>query len=203
MTVDELKRLFGFTEDQELAPIFDLKDRSTVSKWRKNGAVPASIEKKTREMLGDKHVTLSGYTTRPPEAIDVPPHTKTIPIISWAQAGTDGFFEDAYEVGGGIGRLNWFDDIRDDNAYALVIRGDSMIPRYDPGDYVIVSPAAGVKSGDYAIVKLRDGQVLAKQVKSRNGEFVLSSVNPAYDDLYVPAADVVFTHKIVGTRPGG
>ena len=142
-------------------------------------------------------------SNRPSDALDIPPHTRTIPIISWAQAGTDGFFEDSYAVGSGIGRLNWFDDMRDEGAYALVIRGDSMIPRYDPGDYVIVSPSAGVKSGDYAIVKLRDGQVMAKQVTARNSHFILHSVNLDYEDITVAAEEVVFTHKIVGTRPGG
>lgn len=130
-------------------------------------------------------------------------NTRPIPIISWAQAGTNGFFEDCYPVGyGGIGTINWFADLRDDNAYALQIRGDSMLKRYYPGDYVIVSPSAGVSVGDFAIVKLVDGQVLCKEVTARNSHFILSSVNPAYEDVTVAKEDVVFVHKIIGSKSG-
>ena len=136
----------------------------------------------------------------PLEAPDLLGKIRPIPIISWAQAGTDGFFEDSYPVGCGIGSLSWFDDLRDNNAYALQIRGDSMIDRYYPGDYVVVSPAAGVQSGDYAVIKLKDGQVMVKKVKSKNGEFILSSSNPEYDDLFVSKEDVLFTHRIIGSK---
>ncbi|MEI6207341.1 MAG: S24 family peptidase [Desulfuromonadales bacterium] len=176
------------------------------STWLETGTGEMFVQ--SHEIIGSGGAVAGGTAqieqqSTPVEAPGVLGKVRQIPIISWAQAGTDGFFEDAYAVGSGIGTLNWFDDLKDNNAYALMIRGDSMSPRYDPGDYVIISPAAGVKTGDYAVVKLTDGQVMAKKVTLRNGDFVLSSVNKEYDDLFVAKKDVVFTHKIVGTRPGG
>lgn len=51
LTVDDLKRMYGVKEDQELAPIFGRK-KGAVSAWRANG-VPASIEMKAREQKGN------------------------------------------------------------------------------------------------------------------------------------------------------
>jgi phage repressor protein C with HTH and peptisase S24 domain len=43
----------------------------------------------------------------------------------------------------------------DPEAYAVEIVGDSMAPRYEPGERVFVSPKAAVRVGDDVIVQLR------------------------------------------------
>lgn len=140
---------------------------------------------------------------RPEGAFDVPTMTRRIPIISWAQAGADGFFEDSYPVGCGFGYITWFDDLKDENAYALIIAGESMSPKYEPGDIIILSPNAGTITGDYAVVRLRDGQVMAKKIKNKNSHFVLSSLNPEFEDIVCQKEEIKFIHKIVGTRQRG
>lgn len=44
----------------------------------------------------------------------------------------------------------------DDSAYAVEIVGDSMAPRFEPGERVFVSPKAAVRPGDDVIVQLTD-----------------------------------------------
>lgn len=44
---------------------------------------------------------------------------------------------------------------RDNEAYAVEIVGDSMVPRYEPGERVFVSPRAAVRPGDDVIVQLK------------------------------------------------
>jgi len=51
-SVDDLKRLFGVREDQELADIFK-RSPGAVSNWRKTG-VPASIERRADELLKER-----------------------------------------------------------------------------------------------------------------------------------------------------
>ena len=66
----------------------------------------------------------------------------------YAQAGRDGFFDDAgYPTGTGWDAID-FPNVGDPNAYALEISGDSMEPVYRDGDIIIVSPAANVRRGD-------------------------------------------------------
>jgi phage repressor protein C with HTH and peptisase S24 domain len=138
---------------------------------------------------------------RPEGAYDIPRPSSKIPIISWAQAGPGGYYEDAYVSG--FGDINRPYDVNDQNAYALIISGDSMSPKFEPGDIVIVSPAAGVQTGDYAVIKLVDGQVLAKRVKAKNGRYVLESVNPDYGIIDCPAEEVLFMHRIVWVKQRG
>ena len=72
----------------------------------------------------------------------------TIPVIGHAQAGGNGYFDDAgYPVGAGWDEVA-FPDLGDPNAYALEIAGDSMEPVYRDGDIVVVSPAASLRRGD-------------------------------------------------------
>jgi phage repressor protein C with HTH and peptisase S24 domain len=140
---------------------------------------------------------------RPTDGFDIPQSARRIPIISWAQAGTDGFFEDSHFVGSGFADINCPHDVTDPNAYALIISGDSMSPKYDPGDIVVVSPAAGVQTGDFAIVRLVDGQVLAKKIKEKNGSFILLSINNDFPELTVPRENVISLHRIVWVKQRG
>lgn len=193
MTVDDLKEMFSVKDDQDLCPVFDRK-KAAISGWRKTG-VPASIERKAKRLLEKQG-------SKPPGAFDIPPPTGKIPIISWAQAGPDGFFEDAFPSGSGFADINRPYDVTDPNAYALIISGDSMVPKFEPGDVILVSPNMGVRTGDYAVVRLKDGTVAAKRVRAKNSHFILESTNPEYPPVECPAEDVVFLHRIVWVKQG-
>ena len=83
---------------------------------------------------------------------------RNIPLIGLAQAGADGYFDDAgYPTGGGWDEIP-FPDLGDPHAYALEISGDSMEPAYRDGDIVIISPSAGVRRGDRVVVKTLAGE---------------------------------------------
>ena len=158
--------------------------------------------------MTDNGLEKSKYTTptnnqRPDGAFDIPPSTSQVPIISWAQAGQDGYFEDAYPPGAGFGYINRPYDVSDANAYALIISGDSMAPKFEAGDVVIISPAATVMTGDYAVVRLRSGEVAAKRVKEKNSHYVLESINPDYPLRECQKEDVVFMHRIVWVKQRG
>jgi hypothetical protein len=51
--LDDFKRVFGFTEDQQVADLLG-KHQTTVSKWRVSGEIPAKAEKEMRELLAQK-----------------------------------------------------------------------------------------------------------------------------------------------------
>ncbi|KCZ54859.1 DNA-binding protein [Hyphomonas beringensis] len=103
------------------------------------------------------------------------------PLIGFAQAGQDGFFDDAgFPVGGGWEEVR-FPGLGTESVYALEISGDSMEPAYRAGDRIIVAPAAEVKPGDRVVAKTVDGEVMAKVLARKNTRTVeLASLNPAY-----------------------
>ena len=106
---------------------------------------------------------------------------RRIPLIGFAQAGGDGFFDDGgYPVGGGWDEVT-LPEIGDPNAYALEISGDSMEPVFRDGDMVIVSPAAPIRRGDRVVVRTQRGEVMTKQLARRSARRIeLRSLNPAH-----------------------
>jgi len=118
-----------------------------------------------------------------------------IPLIGLTQAGSGGFFDDGgFPVGGGWDYLAP-PPLSEENAYALEMAGDSMMPLYRPGDRLIVSPAAQIVKGDRVIVKTTDGEVMAKILCKRGSKTVeLASLNP---DLVFPLKRIAFMHRII------
>lgn len=123
---------------------------------------------------------------------------RAIPLIGFAKAGGGGYFDDAgFPVGGSWEEIV-FPDVKDEHAYALEISGDSMMPLYRDGDIVVVSPAAPVRRGDRVIVKTREGEVLAKELKRRTSKTVeLRSLNPEHDDRVLHESEVAFVARVL------
>ena len=96
--------------------------------------------------------------------------TQRIPVIGFAQAGDNGYFDDAgYPTGSGWEEIV-FPDIGDPNAYALMVSGDSMEPLYRDGDRIIISPVANIRGGDRVIVKTGKGEIMAKELVRRTAQ---------------------------------
>lgn len=185
-----------------IGDVLPFMDKGISRAWLDSGEGPMFLAE-TEAYRSKIQEGLAGGVPRPEVAFDVPQASRRIPVISWAQAGVEGFFVDSHVVGGGFTDISCPYDVSDPSAYALEISGDSMSPKYEDGDYVVVSPARGVQIGNDAIVKLRDGQVMAKRIKAKNGEFVLSSLNPSYEDLHYKAENILFMHRIVWVKPRG
>ncbi len=123
---------------------------------------------------------------------------RRIPLIGLAQAGGEGYFDDAgYPVGGAWDEVS-LPDIADANAYALEISGDSMEPVFRDGDTVIVSPNAPVRRGDRVVVRTAAGEVMAKQLTRKSARKVeLKSLNPAHPDYSFDLSEIEWMHRIV------
>ena len=121
-----------------------------------------------------------------------------IPLIGFAQAGADGFFDDAgYPVGGSWDEVP-FPDVGDPHAFALEISGNSMEPVFRDGDTVIVSPDSSIRRGDRVVVKTTDGEILAKQLRRQTARKVeLQSINNEHDDRVIGAESLEWIARIV------
>ncbi|MBI5120028.1 MAG: helix-turn-helix transcriptional regulator [Rhodospirillales bacterium] len=133
--------------------------------------------------------------------IDNPDETgavQRIPLIGLAQAGSDGYFDDAgYPTGAGWDEIP-FPEMGDSRAYALEISGNSMEPLYREGDTIIVSPAAQVRRADRVVVKTTEGEVMVKQLLRRTAKFVdLQSINSEHPNRTFPVEEVVLIHRVV------
>lgn len=87
--------------------------------------------------------------------------------------------------------------------YAIYFHGESMMPRFEPGEVGIVDPQRPAGPGDYVLVQLTDGEeeavisVLVKRLVRLNArELVLQQFNPPAT-FTVPRSRVARVHRIL------
>ncbi len=158
---------------------------STESISRVLNATGASVEEFTALMEG-VYIQDAAYNRRP------------VPLIGFAQAGSGGFFDD----GGFPSGVGWdevsFPNIQDDNAYALEVSGESMLPLYRNGDIIIVSPSAQSRRGDRVVLRTREGEVMAKILgRQTNKTIELLSLNPEHEDRIFDTREVEWLARIL------
>ena len=119
-------------------------------------------------------------------------------MLGMAQAGQDGFFDDAgLPVGDGWEQTDL--PRPRETLLSLRVTGDSMAPVYREGDCIIVDrEASDVRKGDRVVVRTTGGETLAKEVTGLTARTVtLASVNPAYEPRVVPRKDIVWMGRIL------
>ena len=137
----------------------------------------------------DTFVQLIGDTART---------VQSVPLLSFAQAGAGGYFDDiGYPTGKGWDEVA-LPSANDEHAYALEISGDQMKPAYRDGDVIVVSPGTPIRRGDRVVVKTKAGEVMVKELKRRTAKTLeLQSLNPNHVDRTLAAADVDWIARIV------
>lgn len=123
---------------------------------------------------------------------------QAVPLIGFAEAGVGGYFDDGgFPVGKGWDEIP-FPAVADEHAYALEISGDSMQPAYRYGTVIIVSPSAPIRRGDRVVVKTKEGEVIAKELKRKTAKTLeLKSLNPEHSDRTLATEDVLWVARIV------
>ncbi|WP_431304910.1 S24 family peptidase [Sediminicoccus sp. BL-A-41-H5] len=179
----------AFNPSKRIGPDGRARWPSTESVAKVLGATGAGIEAFAALVSGQAALPSLSRGPRP---------TRRIPLIGLAQAGGEGFFDDAgFPVGGSWDEIS-LPEISDPNAYALEISGDSMEPVFRDGDVVIVSPASPVRRGDRVVVRTRLGEVMAKELKRQSAKRIeLGSLNPAHPDYSFDLPDIAWLHRIL------
>lgn len=90
--------------------------------------------------------------------------TNAVPVINRVSAGYPRDFTDLSYPKGVADEYVSCPELRDQDAFAARVHGDSMMPKYRQGDIVIFSPSASPKSGDDCFVRFEDGQTTFKRV---------------------------------------
>lgn len=131
-------------------------------------------------------------------AQDAPVRNPTTPLLGLAQAGRDGFFDEAgLPTGDGWEQTDL--PTAAPGLFSLLISGDSMAPLYRPGDRVLVDrERTDIRRGDRVVVRTRDGETMAKEVSVvSTGSVTLTSINPAYPDRALRRAEIDWMARIL------
>jgi phage repressor protein C with HTH and peptisase S24 domain len=63
---------------------------------------------------------------------------------------------------------------------------------------ILVSPSAAIRRGDRVVVKTRDGEVMAKELKRRTPSAIeLRSLNAEHEDRTLAAEDVLWMARVL------
>lgn len=115
-----------------------------------------------------------------------------VPVIGEAVLGVDGSV-DMIEFRAGWLRI--YSGDRD--AYGLKVKGDSMWPRIQSGEYVVIEPNTPVHAGDEVFVRTKDGHNMIKIMnKTRDGDYQFSSVNSDHRPVTLSAEQVEKMHFV-------
>lgn len=127
---------------------------------------------------------------------------RLVPVIGFAQAGLDGYFdEDGYPAGDGWNTVSFpgaHQAANEDHTYAIEVSGNSMEPLYREGDFLIVSPSAHIRRGDRVVVKTTGGEVLTKELARQTaGRIELKSLNPHYEDRSLRQNEIQWMARVI------
>ncbi|MEQ4665933.1 XRE family transcriptional regulator [Providencia rettgeri] len=116
----------------------------------------------------------------------------TVKVIGEAILGIDGAVDMMEEHNG------WLKIYSDDkDAYGLKVKGDSMWPRIQSGEYVVVEPNTGVRSGDEVFVRTFEGRNMIKIFnKTRDGDYQFTSINNAHKPITLDPSQVDKMHYV-------
>ena len=126
------------------------------------------------------------------------PHTgiRAIPVRSWAQAGVGLDFEEL--------PLDWekrvATDCPDERAFAVEIQGDSMEPKYLPGDIAVLMPTRQPRNGSLVVARLVDEGIVFKVFTARDQSPMricsFSSYNPVFQPIEVPESRIIWSFPV-------
>ena len=73
-----------------------------------------------------------------------------------------------------------------------------MLPVYRDGDRILVSPWATARRGDWVVVKIQAGEVMAKLLGRMSAQRIeLKSFNLAFEDRGFALGEIAFIHRII------
>ena len=151
--------------------------RSAVGMYEQGKRIP---DLETLERIADYfNISISELTKQNTNIESRPKDKGWIPVLGYAAAGIP--IEAIENV------LDWeqIDPHLLDSAeyFALEIKGDSMSPRIQEGDIVIVRVQPDIESGEIGIVQVNGDEATCKIVCKYRDQLTLKSINPAYGPL--------------------
>ena len=192
-------------DQEKFAAKLDVATR-TVQRWEKGEQVPDSnyLMRIAKVTGAAPHWLLTGngemYVRSQAESKIIPLPTSrykrvelvSLPLLSSVPGGAPSLmFHPDY-----VEKYITVDDIKDSNAFALEVKGNSMAPRIEDGDIIVVSPKLESRTGDICVVRVNDEDTV-KRVKIEDQFIHLIPLNPEYEPMAVRKKDVSFVWRVV------
>lgn len=193
--IKEARLQKGLTQ-QELADLLGYKSRSSINKIEVGGRdIPRSQIVQIAKALGVAPAYLMGWEDEKPSASPLPADKiHMIPIFESVSAGFG-----AYACSDIIDYMPLYfqnpSDVPD--TICIKVQGDSMYPKIEDGDIIVVRRQESVDSGSIAVVLVDEEQGYVKKVIYDRETIELHSINPEYAPKIFKGKDVLRV-RVVG-----
>ncbi|OJA74499.1 hypothetical protein BGV72_24405 [Burkholderia ubonensis] len=137
-------------------------------------------------LISHSEATIAKAPTRFDKNVEpVPKGRRSIPVISYVQAGMMTEAMDPFALGEGFETVVTDLDVSD-GSFWLKIKGISMLPEFPEGDMVLIDPSVTPLPGDFVVAKNTEEEATFKKYRPRGtndrGEAVFELV-PLNDDF--------------------
>jgi phage repressor protein C with HTH and peptisase S24 domain len=205
ITGDDVRKLLARTgmKQGELARLTDVS-QSTVSRWVKGSLPDAAQQESLRAIIDSAEENpIGNYRQSPTYPVEA-----DLPVFAATEGGKGEMVvsSDPIEM---VPRPWYLKNVKE--GYAVLVTGESMEPRYAPGEIVVVNPkAALVRGKDVIIHTAREGGDFRAMVKSYMGAtaetWKLRQFNPPPGeemDFAASKKQWPFALRVVGRYDGG
>lgn len=120
------------------------------------------------------------------------------PLVSHIHAGP-GTVKTAYSIES-YESIEGPSDHKYQGALFFEVKGDSMKPKWEEGDLVLVHPKLKPRNGDYGVVCWDSEEGALKKIFFQKEKFILQSINSHYESVIVEPSSVWFIGKVLWTR---
>ncbi len=183
-----LRKEKGYSQEY-LAEKLNYKSYTTIQKWEMGVSEPPV--KKLKELAEIFHVDIDDLTNEDLEYSGVKTSSNTsgvkINVYGYVAAGIpiDAIEEiiDVEEISPEMARTGEF--------FGLRIKGNSMEPRIEEGDTVIVRKQNVANSGDIVIALINGDEGVCKKIVKHTSGISLVSFNPAYEPLFFSNKEII------------
>ena len=188
MNQSELARMLGVSPQSVQA----WEANKNIPRQQRLKAIAEALSVTASYLMGESNVPHVGWAN----VEEGPPITspiRRIDIVGIAQLGQGGYWINLELAEGFVETYS-----RDEDAYALRLKGDSMSPAIRDGWVAVCEPNHRLVPGEYVMVTTTDGQSMVKELLFENDEAVsLMSVNSAYGERRtIPRKEIDRIHYV-------
>lgn len=196
--LDRIKKFSKISSDYGVSKLLGVS-QSTLLGWRKRNQIPYKQIRKYCEanflnddyfIKGEGHAEIKKSVYRSATRIDLIPVLR----ITEVKKGLD-IYGGGYPPDISNEWLRCPYAARDPMAFGVRIEGDSMSPKYDHGQTVVISPIAKVHSKDKSLVMLQDDRVIICEIRFSSEQITLVQFNAK--NIEVKKSDIKKMFKIV------
>lgn len=178
------------------------KDWSLVDLAKHMEVTPQAINSLKKGGIGTRSIKKLSATLNVDEirllAVELPPlQPRLIPVISWVHAGEFADCDDRWPPGvSGVEDPVSSYTKMGPNVFGLRVEGDSMLPRFMPGDIAIIDPSVRCDNGSACVVSV-NGEVQLRLLWDKETEIILKAMSDKYPEIIIKK-DSKVDFKVIG-----